>query len=163
MQTKSLAIVLLRVVAVLVAAQGFGYIAELASFSQQGQNFSGNVSLAFALALLVPLATGAVIWWVAPYVANLAVNKLPASVEFGGLTAEGLAHAAFVVLGVWLFLSSIPSLVTATFQLFEPNGMSRMPWLIARALRCAFGVALIAGSRRISTVLLRLRYAGTSG
>jgi hypothetical protein len=160
---KALTIVLLRVVAVFVISQGILYAAQFFGFAYQAPNVSGSFTLGILTAAIAPLAMGIIIWALAPYIAALAVRKLPPSIEMGGLMAEGLAHAAFVVIGVCLIVTTIPSLVTIVLRSRELNGSIQIALIAGRASECLLGIGLIVGSHTMSAILLRLRYAGTSG
>lgn len=163
MKTQSLTIVLLRIVAVWVIAQDLLYVAEFFGTAYQTQSMSGNIAIDFSISVAAPLAIGFIMWAVAPYIAALAVRNLPLSIEMGGLTAEGLANAAFVVMGVGLVAVTLPSLVAFLFQTDSLGNQLKIAWIAGRVLECLFGIGLIAGSRTLSMVLLRLRYAGTNG
>lgn len=163
MKTQPLTVILLRVVAVFVISQGILYAAQFFGFAYQAPNVSGSFTLGILTAAIAPLAMGIIIWALAPYIAALAVRKLPPSIEMGGLMAEGLAHAAFVVIGVWLIVTTLPPLIAVAVQGSELGASNQISWMVGRVLECLFGIGLIVGSRTLSVVLLRLRYVGTSG
>ncbi|HET8554750.1 MAG TPA: hypothetical protein VFL78_07995 [Rhodanobacteraceae bacterium] len=165
MQTRSLSIVLLRVVAVLVVAQGMEGVAQLGVFVLRDTHAPlPDFSFWLLLALLWPLAVGIVLWLIAPGLSIMAIKRLPPSLDTERTTAQGLAHVAFVVVGTWLLVNAIPGLVMACVQMSapfpRPDGYSLV---IELALRCIFGLGLIVGSRWMADVLLRLRYMGTNG
>lgn len=161
MQTKNFTIILLRVAAVLVMSRGFTYVGQLISVAMRGPAAITDLTLVSALTLLLPLAMGIVAWVIAPWVASLAVRALPASMDTGALTATGLAHAAFIVIGVWMALDALPSIINNVIGLLAADHPTRVSWLASNVLRLVLGVALIVGSRATSRALLQLRYAGT--
>lgn len=165
MQTRSLSIILLRVLAIFVVAQGMEGVAQLGMFLLRGTNAPPqDPGIWLLFALLWPLVVGIVLWLLAPGLSMLAVRKLAPSMDMERLTTQGLTHAAFVVAGTWLLVNAVPGLVMLFVQMSTPSlRPDRTSLMIELMLRCIFGLGLIVGSRWLADVLLRLRYAGTTG
>ncbi len=165
--TNDLMTLALRVVAVVIGAYAFVALANLANFLLFSQ-WSVTVLWAFVATMWsTPLIVALALWWLSPVLARLATRGLIAEIDCSGLSIGKLMHAAFIVMGVWIFLFSIAALVKYGLQISWHGNRAYIPstawaYLVAYGVRCVFGVGLVIGGGNLARFLLYLRTAGSA-
>lgn len=161
MKIQDLATLALRILAIFIIAQGIMHVADIAKIWAFPAPQRADVPLvALSMAwLLAPLIIAGIIWLAAPALSRLATRGL-ADGPVVDFNMQALVSAAFMVAGTLLFVVSLPILVGHIVSVFTMPGGLTLIWLIAYALKCVFGLALMLGSRLLSRFLLRLRRIG---
>lgn len=171
MKSENLMTLALRVVAVIIAAYACADISNIAAFLLVGQKWMSAQPTALsvlgrdaAFIWSIPVIVAVLLWYLAPRIARFACRGMSRDVGFQGLDINQLTHAAFVVMGLGIFLSGFWNLIRLCIDVL-PLGASgvEFPWNygIEYVLRSLFGFVLIVGGRGLSRMLLRLRTAGT--
>lgn len=162
MKPQALMMLVLRVVAVFLAAQSFMYLAQFAVYYlfRPVSMPSPPPSFFVAFWLLGPLVAALVLWWCAPYLARVAAGGVaPEPVAY--VSAHALVGATFVAAGALIFVTALPSLATTLLRAYMPPHGFLVPVLVGDILQCLLGIGLVVGAGTASKLLLRLRYAGT--
>jgi hypothetical protein len=162
MKPQELMTLALRVLAVFIASRALIYLADAVVFYvAPSQSFTGlPLSVLAVVALLGPAVAAIVVWWCAPYLARLAARGVT-DAPITKLNGNVIVGATFVAVGMLIFILALPGLVSSAIRSFGPPGLQVLPMLVGGVLQCLLGIALVLGSRVMSRLLLRLRYAGT--
>ena len=162
MQSKDLATILIRILAIYISLQGLLFIAEfLSAWSKAEKSEEDIFSIIFMIAL-GPLFIAMIVWMLAPKLASFTVRGLSPGLEITQLDAEALTSCAFVIAGVVILVLNFPDLISSIIHIaFRPESIG-IEWLFAAALKCLLSIGLIIRARNIARSLSRLRYAATN-
>ncbi|MDD5260395.1 MAG: hypothetical protein PHD76_00960 [Methylacidiphilales bacterium] len=126
-----------------------------------------DFSLGTACCLSTPVflfALAFVFWRFAPSISRLMIRGIETDITFTTLTRADLYCFAFVLVGLWYFLSSIPNAlnwihyllkIAAEGQKNETLGSSDIYALSQAMISMVFGVACIVAAPRWAKLLLR--------
>lgn len=162
MKPQVLTMLALRVVAVFIAAKSFVFLAQSAVFLAFPPANAPHLPVSFlaVLWLVGPFFVAIILWWLAPHLARLAARGV-ADEPVTRISVEALVGATFVAAGTLVFVTALPGLIGNAMRLSGPPGQFVLPMLIGSIVQCSLGVVLVVGSRGLSRLLFRLRYAGT--
>ncbi len=162
MQSKDLATILIRILAIYISLQGLVFLSQFFSALQKGELLKEEPFSTIFIVVLGPLFVAILVWKLAPKLASLTVRGLSSELEVAQLDSEALASCAFVIAGVVILVLNFPSLISTIFHVStNPEGF-RIGWLVSPSLKCLLSIGLIIGARNIASSLLRLRYAATN-
>jgi hypothetical protein len=108
------------------------------------------------------MLAGFILWLMAPFLANLAARDTSQIANAVGLTVQDLTQSAFVVVGVFIFVMTLPDLIRSFVIYADRPGSLEISYGLALLLRCLLAVALVLGARWAARTLLWIRYARTS-
>lgn len=169
MKSEQLMTLALRVVAVIIAAYACVDLSNIVGFLLIGHNWQSSQAVDLsvlgrdaAMIWSIPIIVVVLLWWLAPRLARLACLGTDRERDLPRLDIERLAHAAFVVVGFWVVVFGLIGLAGIVVGKLQFSG-GPFGWdsFMTYALRCVFGLAVIAGGRNLSRFLLRLRTVGT--
>jgi len=161
-QSKDLATLGLRLLAIYIALYGIVTLAEFVPFWWR-QDEVGSLPILIATGIVCgPIVVASLVWVLAPKLAYFATLGLPSKMEFGQLDAEALTASAFIVSGVLILLFNIPSLISAIIQVASASKPFEFTWLLSSSFKCVLAVGLVIGARVVARFLLWLRTAGVN-
>ena len=147
---ETLALLLLRVIAVYIALSGFdiGYIP-----SSGAMDISPLIPLLLGLAISLPLMAGVFLWCLAPWVATKFFEKDTAKEVLRiSCTASELFSIAIKLIGIFLFLSSLPNFIAYAFNYYSlySSGLTvpvhTVIWWLSCILNMTIGLLLLLKS-----------------
>lgn len=121
-------------------------------------------TLTFGVVLTLLWAVVAVALWNFPQVVArklLSQNDSARAPDSGRSSVENWFAVGCALIGIWLIVSSFPSLVaniSNSWPSLNPGGFG-----VYSAVRIALGAGLLVGSRRLQALVRWSRYAGTVG
>jgi hypothetical protein len=113
MPLTSIVIICLRIYALNWFVYGVIQVAGLMSSGRGSWGMSGDYSVLWTS--LLPLVGGILIWMWSRTIARWVTPRPDSTVQLGGLTAQDLYSFAFVFLGLYFVLTSIPSVINSAY------------------------------------------------
>lgn len=161
MNPRDLALVGIRIVAVLVATQLAG------SLPLFGQTLLSAASFDFADLVVVlsffvfPVVAAWVLWIFAPDIAKLATAEcVETDTDRSSLGQDEVVASGLVIIGVYLFVTTVPRMLRRVSVFLDHETTDPWSYFAADALICLFAVALIFGAKAITNSIIKLRHAG---
>jgi hypothetical protein len=167
MNSRVLAIVLLRLMAIEWLSRAvplLGFVMEIAqenSSASKSSVASGSSPLvAFLVPFLLYVAVAAALWLCAPALSStMAGPGMEQQPE--ALTASHLHRIALSLIGIYIFLTGLPSLLHNAGVFFAGIRKGSGPWfVIAYGSQTVLGICLFFGARGLSSWWTRLQDAG---
>lgn len=160
---SAVTVVALRVLAVFIAAWGVAHLATLASWIINPSALDKGFPLMTLAAcwLVGPAVVAVVLWLIAPWLARQILRDIETKPS-PSLDIEPMVSAAFVVAGVFIFVTALPAFTGYLLSVLESPDQVAMKWLAVDGLRCLLGIALVVGARSTARFCLWLRSAGTN-
>jgi len=174
MDAKSLSTIGLRLLAVYLVATGLMAIPVYLGFIHDAgwSNSPGSANWNFHLmVILAPFVVGAALWFLAPHVAKWVLGKTENSAVSERADVVGLQTAAFSVLGIFIVIQNLPTLIYLIVDALGFAPGSNIPlangqtiWssdqFYVALLRTLFGAALVLGSGFFTRLFRRFREFG---
>ena len=174
MDAKSFSTFGLRLLAVYLIATGLIDIPVYLGFiyDEVLPNSSASANWNFYLAgFLSPFVVGAILWFLAPHIAKWAVGKTENIAVSERVDVMSLQTAAFSVLGIFIVIQNLPTLIYLIVDALGFAPGSNIPlangqtiWSSDRfyvaLLRTLFGAALVLGSGFFARAFRRFREFG---
>jgi len=165
MEPKTLAQILLRVLAVYLMAKGILYLPELATVASATKSFSGafpNIGI-LSLVVIAPLVFGLGLWAASPKIAGLMVAQSNSGETNSPATLPQIQSAILATVGLLLVFLTLPSIVTIAFQILEESEHSVViptAVLASHIARLVLGILLIVGAGALVRLVNKAREFG---
>lgn len=156
MKASDLAQLAVRIVAVFVVMQGLLVVAAVVPAIPDVE----IVTTIALVGLALPMVAGVILWFVAPRVGRLAVSEPESVVEISGISLYSLTASAFVVVGVILFVTSVPVLLTSIIKAFINPELFSASWAVGSLIKVIFSIGLLLRSDFLAILLLKIKMAG---
>lgn len=174
MKPLALTLVGLRILAVYLASQSFLYMASavpvimerLLGHADPSGLWDSPIIWSILLSLSAPLIVGILLWMAAPQLARWTTRRFRPD-PIGDVPLPALATAAYTVTGVVLIATALPYAALELLRIWNAHAANlpvgeHVAFLVANAVRCLLGAALVLGRNGLRRLLFTLRYRGSS-
>ena len=173
MESRLLAKILLRLLAIYLVVRGIMFLPNLYIVFSAEQFHSGSLNpyLWSVITVLVPIIIGVILWAASPFIASWLVGTDDQQLNVSMTPKVNIQEIIIGIAGLIIVMLAIPEVVNWLIQLFAHsffNGLHRvfhmddLAWLIASALQLLLGLWLFLGVRFWGRLFRKAREFGLS-
>lgn len=171
MTNRGMAVLGLRLFALFLFYHSLAMLPEVYGFLSGTDLRAANPTYYYlvATAHIGPAVLGLLIWFYVGHWVNFILPQRTAVLRPDFADAGDWQAVAFVAVGLFLFLYSLPDLLRVALQAYVASSSLMMPLeqelllaLAAAGLRVCFGLGLVLGGRRLSGLFVHLRRLGVA-
>ncbi len=158
------ATILLRVLAVYIAAEGITSVAEIVSVWSipTARREDLPVTWIVVFALVMSGGFGALVWGISPYLAQKMVARFE-PITNTTINVKSMQGAILSIAGLLLFFTSLPSIISLSIRAASSEAeasLSAISGLVAQLVKAGLGAYLVLGTASLVAFINRFREFG---